>query len=115
MGLKWTKPRSVKENTLLVVSASFPTEKADSDELWNIWKNYKKKLKKDGFTVGKYRDVWKISYFHVIDSNTYEKSEDGENLWEIEFKNRCKKWKEIIEKLREASIQVEEDLLDVDD
>jgi len=112
MGLTWSKVRSVKDGTLLVTNASFPAEKAKCDELWNVWKEYKDKIKKDGFSPQKYKDVWQVAYFHNVNSDTYEKSEEGEHLWKLEFQRKCKKWGDVIAKRREASAQIEEELID---
>jgi len=114
MGLNWSAPKLVKEKTLYIVSAPFPIEKTRSEELWEIWKNHKEVAKSDGFSPNKYQGAWSISYFHNVNSNTFELTDEGETLWTREFKNKCAKWQKIIEKIREAKASITEDLLSDD-
>jgi hypothetical protein len=114
MGLQWGKPYKVKEDTLLVLNAPLPAAKNESEEFWNLWKQYKDQIKKDGFSISKdkYTGAWKAAYFHTVNDDTYEKTTDNKDMWRVDFEKKCAKWGQVIRKFREAAAQIEEDLID---
>ena len=106
MGLQWSSPKQVKNGTLLVTSANFPDGEKASKEVWNLWNAHKTALKKEGFTVGKdtYNgNKWRISYFHEINDNTYEKTTTGKQMWNVDFEKKCRKWHTVLEKNKEQN------------
>lgn len=105
MGLKWSAPKSVKNDTLLVVNAALPENKAQKDELFNLWKFKKEGLKADGFQLGKnkFKDYrWEITYFHTITDTSREKTKAGVSVWKADFDRKCKKWQDVMDRVREA-------------
>jgi hypothetical protein len=117
MGLQWSKEKKLKENTLLVVNANMPPAKsAESEELWNLFRVHKEKIKQDGFSMKlntyKGNNNWQVNYWHTIDANSFEKNDEGKCLWQVEFERKCAKWKKMLIKLRELSAAAEEDLMD---
>lgn len=98
MGLTFSSPKILKNNTLLLITAKFPEENKINEILWDIWKLKKNEIKQDGFNV-KY-DIklkkWDINYWHHITDDTYKKI-NKKYLWEIEFEERYNKWNEIVE------------------
>ena len=117
MGLQWSKEKKLKENTLLVVNANMPPAKsAESEELWNLFRVHKEKIKQDGFSMKlnnyKGNNNWQVNYWHTIDANSFERNDEGKCLWQVEFDKKCGKWKKMLIKLRELSAAAEEDLMD---
>lgn len=95
MGLKWSKPKTVKNDTLVVVSADFPENKNVTKDLWDLWKLKKFELKKDGFGTNKspITKQFQIVYYHNVNPDvSFEKTTDGKVYWQVEFKNKVKKW-----------------------
>lgn len=104
MGLRWTKPQKVKNDTLILTKAKItgsPSELA----IWSLWKSKKDEIKKDGFSLSKdkyYGGAWYITYFHEIDAEvSLKKPSDGGGKmnWRIEYDNKIAKYKKTIETL----------------
>src|SRR4051812_22814950 len=95
--LQWSSAKCVKNGTLLVISAKLPGGKQVQNDIWNLWKLKKEVVKADGFSVAKDKmdGLWKITYFHKIDSNTYEKTTSGQQMWRSELDIKIKNWEEI--------------------
>jgi len=108
MGLSWTKPQKVKDNTLILTKARIPEKgQGASEEIWTIWRTKKEEVKKDGFGLSKdkyYGGAWYVTYFHEIDSESLKKPEGGggKMSWRIEFDEKVDKYKKIVENLSSA-------------
>lgn len=125
MGLVWSDTRSVrgKDDKLYLVKSApiIGTDIVNEDELWHIYKIYKKNLEKDGFSVSasfkKTRvrridpadiptSAWQISYWHSPTIASYENVAGrghpaGRDRWIAEFDEKCDKWEKIILTLRQ--------------
>lgn len=115
MGLTWGKHSTVKNGTLIVISAKFPEGKKAQEDIWNLWKLKKEPLKADGFSVGKDKkdNQWKISYFHTINEDTYEKTISDQHMWRFDLDRKIKKWESILENVRTfINEKTESDVLD---
>ena len=112
MGLKWTKPFSVKRDTILLTKCVFPEEV--KDDIWNLWKIKKADIKSDGFSIGKDRKTneWNIQYWHTKNDNSYEPTDDGP-MWKHERDAKVKKWNKKLEKARQVFSEKNE--VDVDE
>jgi hypothetical protein len=111
MGVTWGKPRTVKEGTKVVVNAPLPQNKAQSDDLFTLYKNpkLKEQIKTDGFSLGKdnYRGgAWQLSYWHDVDDESYVKTKDGVPTWQADFQRKCLKWQNKIKQFNEAVAEV---------
>jgi hypothetical protein len=94
MGILWTQPIKVKTKKgdyTLIISAEFPTGKFESQRIWNLWKLYKPQLKKDGFSISKYKGKFKISWFYKITPDTYKKVK-GVFTYAKKFDEVHRKW-----------------------
>lgn len=97
MGLEFSKPKVVKQSTLIITSAEFPTESNANKVLWDIWKLKKDEIKQDGFIIKRQENgTWVVNYWHKIDPTTYEKV-DNKGKWEVEFQQKYDKWNKVIE------------------
>jgi hypothetical protein len=101
--LQWSSPKTVKNGTLIVVSAKFPDSVQGKKDIWDLWKLKKEAVKKDGFSVGKDNmdGSWKISYFHTINDNSYEKTGSGKHLWNLDLDKKIMKWKNVLEQVHQ--------------
>ena len=97
MGLTWSNA-TVKNGTLIVCNADFPTNDNLKNDVWNLWKEKKDELKSDGFSVSKdpKTNKWKLSYFHNVNETSYEKTVTGDHMWKFHFKTKVTKWESYI-------------------
>lgn len=113
MGLEWSAPKKVKQNTLILVKAKIP-EKGQpmNNEIWTLYRSRKAALKTDGFGVGKDTyagGLWDVTYFHEIGPNTYEKNNQGKYLWEVDFNKKVAKYTAVIQNLQ-STLENPEDI-----
>jgi hypothetical protein len=103
MGLSWSEPNLRKGVTLIVLSAPFPSNKQQSDKLWNLYKTKKEQIKNDEFSVSKDKlsGIWKIMYFHTVKETSLTRDVSGEYCWKTQFKERLKKWENILNNVNE--------------
>lgn len=97
MGLEWSTPRPVSEHTSILIWSHMPKNAINRAKLWNLWREDKQDLKEDGFNVRKYNNVWSISYFHTVCTNTYDNvfskaTNKLEPKYLIDFKNKYNMW-----------------------
>lgn len=69
MGVTFSEPRSVKGDTLLLATSSWPTDKEQQSNLWDLWKESKDEIKNDGFAIGKDKGVWIVKYWHEVNGD----------------------------------------------
>lgn len=112
MGLKWSAPKMVKKNTLLVLDTPFPTDNS-KDQFWNMWKVQKTQIRADGFGMAKDKGSWKINYFHTITDDSLQRATNGKFIWQIEFEQKIKKWADNLNKVTEMMKQ-KVDINDID-
>src|ERR1700753_2563991 len=104
MGLKWSKARSVKDNTLLVLNAPMPENKVQKDNLFTLWKSaqLKEQIKADGFRLTKdnYRtNEWQVAYWHEVNDQSHVKTTNGIPTWQADFNRKCTKWEQKINQI----------------
>lgn len=105
MGLTWAKPIKIKNNTLILVKARIPEkDKPGNDEIWALYRSKKNELKADGFSVtkDKYYGKWYATYFHGVGPTSFQKDENGKDLWEMDFRRKVAKWKNIVQNVQSA-------------
>jgi hypothetical protein len=113
--LQWSAAKTVKSGTMIVVSANFPEGKKAQEETWNLWRMKKDAVKADGFSIAKDKNdnSWKITYFHTIDDDTYEKTTSGQHMWKSDLDKKVKKWEAVVGQIRGfMSEKVESEVLD---
>lgn len=102
MGLTWSNPKKVNNNTKIMCLAPFPEDKKTNEHLWTLWKRLKDHIKMDGFQTKKVKDKWFIMYNCDIteDSDRVVKVPDPANranivkmrYWQAQRSDREAKW-----------------------
>lgn len=76
--LNWSEPRRVDTKRGTRDVRKFPLEMLGNPNLfWNLWKKKKEEIKKRGFSVGKWRGRWELSWW-VTPSDVEEENEEEE-------------------------------------
>ena len=90
MGLTFSAPKLVKNQTLILIISKFPENKNLCDKIWDMWKTKKDEIKLDGFSINKDIDTndWKIMY-HVTNNG---KKINPDFIWKPDFEEKYDKW-----------------------
>lgn len=113
MGIRWSEPKVVKNNTLIVVGGKFPTNKISADNIWTLYNAKKDQIKQDGFSIAKNENEWTIAYFHNITEKSYNKTRNGKDLWLEDFDNKLKKWNGSLKNSSPKKVEESTDSFDV--
>ena len=85
MGLSWSDPKLVKDDTLLLLTA--PINRQNESIIWfiNSQERGKSFCKDRGFSLGKKgKKYWELCYWHEIRPDSLDKADDIPN-WKLEF------------------------------